>query len=111
MRDVADAYWRMLCHEDFERRVAGHAFNIGSGQSRSISEIIGEIFAIIGKSYPLCVSAPSAREMVPVQVADTSLLEREIGWKISIPLRRSLEEMIVQVTHQITSIPSDPPYR
>lgn len=94
VRDVVDAYWKLISHENFKERVAGRAFNIGSGRSYSISDVIQEISMIIGKSYPVYMPLSPMRELVPVQIADNSLIERETGWSPSIPFCRSLKEMI-----------------
>jgi len=96
IRDVVDAYWRLLSHENFEKKVAGCAFNIGSGKSYSISEVIQAISVIIGRSYPVHMPASSTRELVPVQIADNTLIKKEIGWKPLIPISLSLKEMIEQ---------------
>jgi GDP-4-dehydro-6-deoxy-D-mannose reductase len=94
VRDVVDAYWRLLSHNNFEKKVAGHAFNIGSGKSYSISEVIQEITMITGISYTVHLPLHPLRDLVPVQIADTTLIEKVTGWRQSIPLCRSLEDMI-----------------
>jgi GDP-4-dehydro-6-deoxy-D-mannose reductase len=99
VRDVVDAYWRLISDKNFEKRVAGRAFNIGSGRSYSISEVIQAITMITGRSYKVHLPSFPTREMVPIQIADITLIEKEIGWRPSTPLSQSLEEMIGQISH------------
>jgi GDP-4-dehydro-6-deoxy-D-mannose reductase len=98
VRDVVDGYWKLICHKNFEKRVAGRAFNIGSGKSYSVSEVIQEISKITGISCKVYMRALAGRELVPLQMADTTLIEKETGWIPSTPLRRSLEEMISKIS-------------
>jgi GDP-4-dehydro-6-deoxy-D-mannose reductase len=51
VRDVVDAYWRLISHKNFEKNVAGRAFNIGSGKSYSVSEVVQEIAFVTKISY------------------------------------------------------------
>lgn len=101
VRDAVDAYWRLISHENFEKKVAGLAFNIGSGRSYSVSEVIKEISVIIGRSHPVNMPESPLRELVPVQIADNTLIEKETGWRPSIPINYSLKEMIEQYVVQI----------
>ena len=109
VRDVVDAYWRLLSHENFEKRVAGRAFNIGSGRSYAISEVIQEITMITGRSYKVHLSVQPPRDLVPVQIADIILIEKVTGWRPSTPLRRSLEDMIGHLSNSDKS-PLPKPY-
>jgi len=94
VRDVVDAYWRLISHKNFEKKVAGRAFNIGSGKSYSVSEVVQEIAFVTKISYEIHMSAIPVRDLVPVQIANTTLIEKETGWRPLTPLRRSLEDMI-----------------
>jgi GDP-4-dehydro-6-deoxy-D-mannose reductase len=94
VRDVVDAYWRLISHKNFEKNVAGRAFNIGSGKSYSVSEVVQEIASVTNISYEIHMSAIPVRDLVPVQIANTTLIEKETGWRPLTPLRRSLEDMI-----------------
>ena len=103
VRDAVDAYWRLLSHEHFEQRVAGRAFNVGSGKSYSVTDVIQEISVITGRSYKSRIPALPVRELVPVQIADTTLIQKETGWRNSTPFQRSLKEMIEDITHSTNS--------
>jgi GDP-4-dehydro-6-deoxy-D-mannose reductase len=96
VRDEAVALWRLLSHDNFDNRIVGRAFNIGTGKGYSIFEVIQEIFSVMGKSYPISGPGVPARELVPIQIADTTSLKKETGWQASIPIRRSLEDMIAR---------------
>jgi GDP-4-dehydro-6-deoxy-D-mannose reductase len=92
IRDAVDAYWRLVSHKNFEKKIAGRTFNVGSGRSYSISEVVQEIFEITGSPFP--VNASAVRDLVPVQIADITLIEKETGWKPSTLIRSSLEDMM-----------------
>jgi len=98
VRDVVDAYWRLISHKNFEKKVAGRAFNIGSGKSYSVSEVVQEIAFVTKISYQTHMSAIPGRDLVPVQIANTTLIEKETGWRPLTPLRRSLEDMIGHIS-------------
>jgi GDP-4-dehydro-6-deoxy-D-mannose reductase len=102
VRDVVEAYWRLLSHDNFEKKVAGRAFNIGSGKSYSVLEVIQEITRITGRLYKVHMPELPVRELVPVQIADIRRIEKETGWRPSIPLSSSLEEMIRCISHPST---------
>lgn len=93
VRDVVDAYWRLISHQLFTEHIAGGAFNIGSERSYSVSELIGMISGIMKTSYPISIQ-PLEAELVPVQIADTTRLRKETGWDPLIDICRSLGDMI-----------------
>ncbi len=93
VRDVVDAYWRLISHQLFTEHIAGRVFNIGSERSYSVSELISAISEIMNTSYTISLQ-PFEAELVPIQVADTARLRGETGWYPLIDIRRSLEDMI-----------------
>ena len=53
IRDAVCAYWSILDQDHFLETCAGNAFNVGSGKSYSVSEILETIEEITGKKYPV----------------------------------------------------------
>ena len=109
VRDVVDAYWRLISHKNFEKRIAGHVFNIGSGKSYSVAAVIREITMITGELYKVNLPASPVRDLVPVQIADIRRIIKETGWRPSIPLCRSLEAMIRCISYQTNHNFTDSP--
>lgn len=73
--DVADAFARAAVHEGPER-----IFNIGSGVSRSLNEVIAALKEVVGA--PVAVSRHAARMVdVPVSALDIGRAERALGWR------------------------------
>lgn len=96
VRDVVDAYWRLISHPSFKDRIAGYAFNIGSEKCYSVTEVIEEMIQIIHSSSPI-PSFTSESELIPMQIADTTRLRKETGWKPSLSFHQSLRDMIDQI--------------
>ena len=63
--------------ENFEKRVAGRAFNVGSGKCYSVSEVIQGISRITGRTYKSNISALPMQELVPVQIANITRIEKD----------------------------------
>lgn len=75
VEDVAEAFERAAEHEGSER-----VFNIGSGVSRSLAEVIEALSVVIGA--PVDVSHHEARKVdVPISALDISRAERALGWR------------------------------
>ena len=96
VRDVADAYWKLISHDNFHSQITGHAFNIGSGKSTSILEVIRELSAITGITVPIIMNQSKGKELVPEQISDITLMHSRTGWVPSISLNHSLKNMMEQ---------------
>ena len=78
-------------------------FNIGSGQSYSICDIINEVEKIAGKSIKQEYK-PSRNQDVPVNVLDISLAKEKLGWMPKV----SLEEGITSTyNYQLSQLLND----
>jgi len=95
VRDAARAYWMLIAHEAFAERCAGKAFNVGSGRDTSVAEVLRCVEAIAGTRYEVALPPSLPAELVPTQRSDNTVIEKETGWEPEIPLRRSLEDMIL----------------
>jgi len=56
-------------------------FNVGSGVGRSVLDLLRDIGAALGRGADLAaVHKPGRAVDVPVNVLDTALIRREMGW-------------------------------
>lgn len=93
VRDTVHAYWKLISHPHFTDRIAGKTFNIGSGSSYSISEVINIISEILGTTFP-CTMGEVENELIPSQIADITRLTSEIEWKPSFTIHQSIQDMM-----------------
>src|SRR6267378_606806 len=84
---VADAVDAMLKAARFDG--AQRIFNIGSGKGTSLNELVAGIEKLLGRPVKVEHSEPRALD-VPVNVLDSSLAERYLGWRASTPLGEGL---------------------
>jgi len=76
--DMAEAFLRA----GTGRRKSGvRVFNVGSGRSHSVEEVVDAAFRSAGKPRRLSVSGRKRRGDVPDVVADISAARRELRWK------------------------------
>ncbi len=62
----------------------GRVFNTGSGHGASVKEVINAARSVTGHAIPVVESARRAGD-VPRLYADSSRLQRELGWKPKVP--------------------------
>lgn len=93
VRDVVDAYWRLISHHLFTEKIAGRVFNIGRERSYSVSDIINMISVMMKISSPTSLQN-LGEELVPNQVADTTILRKETDWRPLIDMYSSLKDMV-----------------
>jgi GDP-4-dehydro-6-deoxy-D-mannose reductase len=94
VRDVVKAYWGLLSHPEFDSACAGKAFNMGSGDPKSIADVIRilEKFSMI--QYPIHLPEKPFTVPVPYQKSDNNQISMVTGWKPAIPLSTSLRDML-----------------
>ncbi|NYT04798.1 MAG: NAD-dependent epimerase/dehydratase family protein [Methanomicrobiales archaeon] len=92
VRDAVAAFWSIATHPSFGSACAGRAFNVASGKSASVREILACIGEIRGRNIPF--ASEQVREMIPGQVADISRIREVTGWQPSISLARTLQDML-----------------
>jgi GDP-4-dehydro-6-deoxy-D-mannose reductase len=93
-RDVAQAISLLMLHPDFNERCAGKAFNIGSGRSHSVAEVLMHLERITGRSYRVDLPETPAPVAVPSQRSDNRLMMETTGWCPSLSLAQSLRDML-----------------
>ena len=65
-------------------------FNVGTGSGHSVKEVVTAVERVTGKKVPF-VLGPRREGDPPSLVADSSKLQRTLGWK---PVRASLDEIV-----------------
>lgn len=90
VRDVVRAYVLAITQGK-----AGQVYNVGSGRSRSIQEVLDSLLAL--SSTPIEVRQDPQRMRpsdVPDMVCDAGRLRRETGWQPVIPFEQSLSDVL-----------------
>lgn len=95
VRDAIAGYWSIISHPDFEQICAGNSFNIGSGKTYKISQVIETIENITGDKYSVNLSNTPTRIQIPTQQADISCIQKITNWSPKIPLKDSLQYMVI----------------
>ena len=95
IRDVVRAYWKlMMC----KKTISGEIFNIGSGKSHSIRDIIDILFRHCGREIAIEQKTERIRKKdIPVQIADIKKIRNMVGWKPLISIESSLRKMYVSI--------------
>jgi GDP-4-dehydro-6-deoxy-D-mannose reductase len=90
VRDIVKAYTLIL-----ERGELGDVYNIGSGKSHSISEILDILVGFskitITKKQDEALMRPSDLKNI---VCDNTKIRKKTGWKPNIPLEQSLQDIL-----------------
>lgn len=90
VRDVVRAYGLLALHGK-----SGETYNVGSGKSISIEELLREIIALSGCDIRHETDPARMRPSdIPEIRADIAKLQRDTGWTPEIPLSDTLREMI-----------------
>ena len=102
MRDVVRAYLLLM-----ERGRAGEAYNVGSGQTCSMQEVLDRLLAVAGRDgRGAAATGPGARPPTrPPSAADAGKLRRETGWAPAISLEQTLRDTLEYWQRQIGSQP------
>ena len=90
VRDVAQAFDCLL-----ESGQAGSPYNVGSGASVSIGDVLRQVLCLSGVTdVPIAEdNARTRHNDVPDIYADTSAIASDTGWRAKIPLAESLLAM------------------
>lgn len=90
VRDVVRAYGLLA-----QKGIKGETYNVGSGRSISIEELLREIIALSGCDIRTEKDPARMRPSdIPEIRADITKLQRDTGWTPQIPLSETLKEMI-----------------
>jgi UDP-glucose 4-epimerase len=81
-------------------RFSSPALNIGSGQGRSLNDIVAMLERTLGR--PIAVKRQPARPFdVPVSVLDPAKALRELGWKSSVPFEDGLARTLASMAQSL----------
>ena len=100
VRDVVQGYWSILSHPEFDRVCAGNTFNLGSGEPKSIADVIRILEEITGETYSIRLKEEPVPVPVPCQRSDNRRISAATGWKAAIPLSTSLRDMLDAARNQ-----------
>lgn len=89
VRDVVQAYCALL-----EKGRIGEVYNVCSGSAVSITEVIQMFEEIAGIKVQIEVDAKRVRSEVEQICGDNSKLQAETGWMPTIPLQKTLEDLL-----------------
>lgn len=90
VRDVVRAYALLV-----EQGIPGETYNVGSGQSYEIKEILDKIIALSDASIEIKIDPNKIRPVdVPIIEADITKLADTTGWQKTILLEQTIEETL-----------------
>jgi nucleoside-diphosphate-sugar epimerase len=87
--DVVEAFVRAL-----DAPAGFHRFNIGSGQSYSVAEIVAALQAAAGTQLPVVSTAEPRPQEIPDVRADIGLASEVLGWKPAFNLTSGIHDML-----------------
>lgn len=90
--DVADLCDAILMALDNPDKSVGKTYNVGSGDGRSVREIVDLVESVTGRSIAV-QTVPARASDVDRVVLDTTRIRQELGWQP----QRSLEETIGEI--------------
>ena len=93
--DVAAAFEKAVCYSGTER-----IFNIGSGQGKSLNEIISTLEVLLGQTLKKNYKGSRPYD-VPVNILDTSRATRELGWSPTVSLSDGMKRTILALTNSL----------
>jgi GDP-4-dehydro-6-deoxy-D-mannose reductase len=94
VRDTVAGYWSLVSHLKFEEICAGKSFNIGSGKTPKISQVIEYIEEITEEKYSVHLPDSPAQIQIHAQQADISRIQKITHWSPKISLKDSLRDML-----------------
>lgn len=90
VRDMVRAYWLSL-----EKGTPGSVYNICTGRSYSIREILGKLVEISGIRVDVRTDKGRLRPSdVPLLEGDNSAFRRDTGWEPVIPMEKTLADLL-----------------
>lgn len=90
VRDVVKAYVKLAVNG-----TAGETYNVGSGNARSIRQILDEIISMANREITVEVDPNKIRPVdVPIIEADITKINKLTGWKPCIPFEQTIYETL-----------------
>ncbi len=90
VRDVVDAYWKLL-----QQGVRGRIYNVCSGQGRSLREVISMMSGLLDVNVSLKVDPALIRPTdTAVIIGDNSRMKNELNWSPQYSFEQTLRDMM-----------------
>ncbi len=90
VRDMVRAYWLSL-----ERGEPGEVYNVGSGETRSVSEMLEVLLGLANRKVEVRVDPSRLRPSdVKILWADCTKFERQTGWRPEIPFATTMCDLL-----------------
>ena len=90
VRDTVRAYWLSL-----EKGKEGEVYNIGSGKSFSMKEVLDMLLSMAAINIKVEVDPARLRPSdVPILISDCTKFTQLTGWKPKIPFQQSLQDLL-----------------
>ncbi len=90
VRDIVRAYWLSL-----EKGIEGEVYNIGTGKTYSIHEILQMLLSLAQIDVRIEVDPTRLRPSdVPVLLSDSTIFRKLTGWEPKIPFSQSLQDLL-----------------
>jgi GDP-4-dehydro-6-deoxy-D-mannose reductase len=90
VRDVVRGYWLAL-----ERGTPGEVYNIGSGVSRTVSEMLGILLSLSSRKVEVRVDPSRLRPSdVKILWADCTKFTAQTGWRAEIPFTQTMTDLL-----------------
>lgn len=102
IEDAVRAYL-LLAERLLEPGVRGEAFNFGTGQPRSVLEVVETLCRLTGRSVEPEVQGRAVAE-IPVQFLDASKARERLGWEPQVPLEEGLRRTWEWYCHHAASL-------
>ena len=95
VKDVIDAYYEIFFKADFFKKTF-HEFNLGSGRSVTIKEMVNLVKGIVGNDqvYLNFGAIPYRKNEIMKSEANIEKLKNDIGWEPIISLEKGLKQTI-----------------
>jgi GDP-4-dehydro-6-deoxy-D-mannose reductase len=91
VRDIVRGYWQLL-----EEGTPGEVYNLCSGEEWSIERVLGHLMSRSSVS-PIAIQVDPARlrpSDVPALRGSADKIERALGWRRTIPLEQTLDDLL-----------------
>lgn len=90
VRDIVRAYWMLA-----RTGTPGEVYNLGSGRPLAISYLLERLLALSSVHIEVSIDAARLRPSdIPELVCDYGKAEAEVGWRPTIPLEQTLQDLL-----------------